>query len=115
MFRPTSEEGLPSAWNSGGTIRIRAYAFGVVPLGVHTIHFESVDHDAMTLQTREHEPLVKTWDHRITVEGIDDTHCRYTDEIEVGAGVFTLSVWLFAHLLFANRHRQWKRYLAKRS
>jgi hypothetical protein len=100
--------GLPATWPAGETVRLRSYLFGLIPLGERTLTFERVDHEAMEIQTRERDPLIQTWDHLIAVKPAPGGHTRYSDTVEIGAGIFTLPVWLFAHWFYRHRQRRWR-------
>ncbi|WP_374137484.1 hypothetical protein [Sphingomonas sp.] len=52
--------------------------------------------------------LIKRWDHWITIEPIAPDRCRYTDEVEVSAGIFTPFIWLFALVFYAHRQSRWR-------
>ena len=53
--------------------------------------------------------MLSTWDHRITIEETDDGRTRYTDAVEVGAGLLTPAFWVLAHLLYRYRQYRWGR------
>jgi hypothetical protein len=109
-LRPArGEAALPERWQTEATVRVRPLLFGLVPLGTRVLHWESIDHDRREMQTREHDPLIRRWDHRIHVEPLADGACRYTDDVEVNAGVLTLPVWLFAQWFYRHRQRRWAR------
>lgn len=100
---------LPEVWPAGGTIRVRSYLFGVVPLGTRTLHFDRVDPVAREIATREHDPLVRRWDHIISVRPVGNGRTRYRDEIDIAAGLLTPLVWAFAWCLYHHRQRRWRR------
>lgn len=100
---------LPDVWREHATVQLRSYLFGVIPLGIRTLYFESVDDDTMFIQTRESDPLIQTWDHTIRLEDAGNGQTRYSDEIILRAGVLTIPVWLFACLFFKHRQRRWQK------
>lgn len=102
---------MKDCWTSGDSIDLKTRLFGFLPLGIHTITFEKIDHEGMLIQTREHEPLVNTWDHQITLSAHGEEETLYTDDVIIKAGGLTLPVWLFAKVLFFHRHRKWHQYL----
>ncbi|WP_051192816.1 hypothetical protein [Nocardia jiangxiensis] len=57
---------------------------------------------------------MRIWNHHLTFEPIDDTRCRYTDEIEVRDGLHGFGVRLFIHVMFGHphRHRRWRQLAA---
>ncbi len=82
-IRPVKHESLPARWIAGTTVRIRSYLFGIIPLGTRALHFESVDDTTHEIQTRESDPLIRRWDHLISVQPAADGRCRYRDQIEI--------------------------------
>jgi hypothetical protein len=102
---PADSAGLPEKWEDGATIRIRLRLLGMLPLGVRTLYFEKVDATGREIQTREHDQLIRRWDHLISVRP-HDNQTAYSDSVEIDAGCLTLFVWLFAHLFY--RYRQWR-------
>lgn len=108
-LKPASAEApLPDRWRHGETVRMRPLIFGFVPMGVRQLHWEHIDDQARCMQTREHDPLIRRWDHRIAVEPSGVGACRYTDDVDINAGVLTFPVWLFAQWFYRHRQRRWK-------
>lgn len=103
------ETQIPERWQPAATVRLRPRLFGVIPLGTRTLHWESIDEVRREMQTREYDPLIRRWDHRIHVEPLAGSTCRYTDDVEVEAGMLTLPVWLFAQWFYRHRQRRWRR------
>jgi hypothetical protein len=60
------------------------------------------------MYTNEHGGPVRTWNHRLTFEPLDQNRCRYTDEIELGDGLHDAGTRAFARLVFWHRHRRWR-------
>lgn len=89
--------------------------FGRLPLGTHTIRI-GIPTVETTPGSRRYQlrddgsgTLLSTWDHRITIEETDDGRTRYTDAVEVRAGLLTPLFWLLAQLLYRHRQRRWGR------
>jgi hypothetical protein len=113
-LRPAAgDAAIAERWQVGATNRLRTAMFGLIPLGTRVLHWESIDPGRREMQTREHDGLIRRWDHRIQVEAVAPGQCRYTDDVEVDAGLLTLPVWLFAQMFYRHRQRQWRR-VAKR-
>jgi hypothetical protein len=100
---------LPARWEHQSTVRLRSFMFGFIPLGVRTLRFEHIDHERREIQTREHDPLIRRWDHRIQFEPLGPDSSRYTDEVEVEAGLLTPVAWAFAQWFYRHRQRRWRR------
>jgi ligand-binding SRPBCC domain-containing protein len=108
-FDPLPGESFPVRWEQGTTVRGRAYAFGLVPLGVHAIHYERIDDVAREIQTRESSRFVRRWDHTLRVRAAPDGRTLYSDEVEIEAGAWTLIVWAFAQFFYRHRQGRWRR------
>ena len=96
-------------WQAGLVLEDRLLLLGFIPLGWHRIRIASIDTEARRLRTEEGSRVLQRWEHELEVEVVDDVSCRYTDRLEIDAGVLTPLVGLFARLLFRYRHRRWRR------
>jgi hypothetical protein len=104
---------FPERWTEGLTVQCKLFIFQVIPLGVHTLHLETIDQKSYEIQSREYDPLIARWDHLVSIKPIDDARCLYRDMIDVDAGRLTFVVWAWANWFY--RHRQWRwRALAKK-
>jgi len=99
---------FPERWSEGLTIQCRSFMFGIIPIGVHTLHIEKIDPENHEIQTREHDPLVPRWDHLISIRPLDDSRSIYRDRIDIDAGRLTAVVWAWAHWLYRHRQRRWR-------
>jgi hypothetical protein len=107
-IRPAPQETLPERWPLRVTVRVRSYLFGVIPLGTRDVYFDRIDPLKREMETRERDPLVRRWDHIISVQAAGSHCCRYRDQIDIEAGWLTFGVWLFAQCLYRHRQRRWK-------
>lgn len=96
-------------WTEGETVTVRLLLLGVLPLWRHHLTVAEVDHVRMQLRSEEFGGPVSTWKHRITVRPLDGDRCRYTDEIDIHAGILTGPVRAFAQLLYRVRQQRWRR------
>jgi ligand-binding SRPBCC domain-containing protein len=96
-------------WTVGQTVTPRLYLFGVMPVWRHRLTVADVDHQRMRLRSEESGGPVRTWNHHITVTPLDVDRCRYTDAIDIDAGMLTAPVRMFAHLFYRVRQRRWRR------
>jgi len=112
-LRSAEPGGYPARW-PGGPHRVQLRLFGLIPLGPQTIDvsFPAMPADQARLRDDGHGPLIKRWDHTITVTDNHDGTATYADELHIGAGPLTPFVWLSAQLLFIHRQRRLQR-LAK--
>lgn len=99
---------LPERFAAGESLRLRLAGPGGVPAGWHELHVESVDEDELAIQTRERSPLLRRWDHRLSVAATGPASCRYTDEVELDAGLLTALAAPLARAFFAHRQRRWR-------
>jgi hypothetical protein len=105
---PADPPQFPKRWNGSQAVRLRTYLFGFIPLGTHTIGFDRIDSDCREIETREHDPLIRRWDHTVRVQPTGDGRTLYSDDIEIEAGILTLPVVLFAHWFYRHRQRRWR-------
>jgi hypothetical protein len=107
-FKPDRGEEIPERWSQETPNRLRPKMFGVLPLATRTLAWERIDQQKREIQTREHDAMIRRWDHRIHVEPAGDNECRYTDDIEIQAGVLTPLVWLWAEWFYRHRQKRWR-------
>ena len=97
---------LPENVAEGERIDGRLRFFGIAPGWRHTIDGEAL-HER-EIRSREHGSLVKAWNHTLTFEPVSPTSCRYTDTVDLHAGLRTPLVALFAHLIYRYRGMRWR-------
>ncbi|KQN26025.1 hypothetical protein ASE86_07615 [Sphingomonas sp. Leaf33] len=113
VFEPVDPPVLPDTWSDGRYL-VRPRMFGLLPMGTQWIVISALDRGPAKYRLRDngHGSLVRRWDHVITIEPIDAQRCRYTDEVEVSAGVLTPFVAGFAHMFYRHRQRRWRQLVA---
>lgn len=99
-------------WREGETVVGWVFLLGFLPFSRHHLHVHKVDDASRTLSSREHGGLIKRWNHDIVVTPIGDCRSLYRDRIDIGAGIFTPFVVLYARWFYAMRQRRWRQ-LAK--
>lgn len=97
---------VPERIEVGSAGSARLWWFGVVPAWTH--HLTVIKLEPTEIYTHEHGGPVKTWNHRLTFEPVDEQHCRYTDEIETDDGLRGAGTRLFIRLMFRRRRRRWR-------
>jgi hypothetical protein len=105
----TATEGFPSQWEEGEVVMCKLRLFGFLPFPTHAMTMERIDDQRREIQSREHDALIRKWDHLIRVEETADGQTRYTDEIDIDAGWLTFPVWLFAQWFYRHRQKRWQR------
>jgi hypothetical protein len=99
---------FPLCWTEGSTVQFKSYVFGIIPIGVRTLHFEKIDETNYQLQSREHDPLIARWDHLISIKPLGDNRSVYRDTIDIDAGSLTFVVWTWANGFYRHRQRRWR-------
>lgn len=97
----------------GASLVMKLRLFGRGPLSSHEVHVVRVDESAREIATQEYSRIVDVWNHCMRVEVLPGNRSRYTDLIEIRAGLLTPVVWLFASLFYRARQRRWERLLAE--
>jgi hypothetical protein len=97
---------VPARIEEGEEVSARLYFFGLLPAWKH--HLRLVSLKEREIYSNEHGGPVAVWNHRLTFEPVSERSCRYTDEVEIHAGVSTLPTVLFAHLVYRWRQRRWR-------
>jgi hypothetical protein len=99
-------EALPEVLCEGDEISIRLRFLGVLPGWTHTIRIDRLA--SQEISSREHGGPVTAWNHQLTFEPASSTSCRYTDTVEIHAGLATPIVVLFAHFIYRYRQARWR-------
>lgn len=113
MLRYPAAEDHPGPWQVGDKTVGWTFLFRFIPFSRHTIEVVSIDHASMTLLTEEFGGLVRTWRHYVIVEALDEDSCRYTDRLDIEAGILTAAVAGFARVFYRYRQRRWRRLAAR--
>ena len=108
VLRMPALEGRQRAWQQGESVSTRLLLLGLLLVSRHTVRIDVLDDAAMTARTEEHGGPVSVWRHRLTVEPTGPTGCRYTDEVEIGAGRLTGPVRALAGGFFRWRQHRWR-------
>ncbi|MGR6965077.1 hypothetical protein ACU610_11490 [Geodermatophilus sp. URMC 61] len=101
-------DGRQRDWQQGESVSTRLLLLGLLPVSRHTLRIDVLDDAAMTARTEEHGGPVSVWRHRLTVEPTGPTSCRYTDEVEIGAGRLTGLVGVLASGFLRWRQHRWR-------
>jgi hypothetical protein len=107
-FNTMDDQALPDRWQVEIPYQLRLRLFGLIPMGEHTIKLVEIDRQTNTIRSRENGSLAAVWNHKITFRKAGPCTVRYTDDIEIRAGLLTPAIWLFAHLFYRHRQRRWK-------
>lgn len=89
-------------------------AFHVVPAYRHTIEVVEVDQTTGTIRTREHGGVLKAWNHTLHVEALQADSCRYSDTVDIDAGILTGVVVAIANGIYRYRQRRWHKLVRRK-
>jgi hypothetical protein len=108
-FVPIEPRALPSVW-SECAYHVRVLLFGAIPMGEQWIDVSRLAAGPDSFQLRDNGwgSLARRWDHLITIDPVGPGTCRYTDRVDIAAGVLTPLIWAFAQLLYRHRQRRWR-------
>ena len=113
-FEPLDPPAFPERWEER-EYRVRVRQFGAAPLGWQVVRIERptpVD-GAFYLRDNGRGALARRWDHLITVEPAGPGRTRYTDRVDIEAGLLTPLVWAYAWAFYAHRQRRWRALVAR--
>jgi hypothetical protein len=103
---------------SVGKYRFRLLIGGRLPIGEHIINLQRTVQDAEAVETSPvvwhdagYSDLIRVWDHMIMLEDFLGM-TRYTDKVEIHAGLLTVPAWLFAYVFYVHRQRRLNRLVA---
>ena len=99
---------LPVERHEGYEASYRLRLFGRIPAWEHRQRFEVVDDERRELIVRESGGPYRVWDHTMRVEETVAGTSRFTDVIDVEAGLMTPVVWAAAWALCRSRARRWR-------
>ncbi len=108
VLRMPALDGRRRAWQQGESVTTRLLLFGWLPVSRHTVRIEVLDDARRTARTQEHGGPVSVWRHHLSVEPVGPARCRYTDEVQIGAGRLTGVVGVLAGAFFAWRQHRWR-------
>lgn len=100
-FTPSSSSKTPLQWKKGKKYTLNIYGLCIIPLGKHIITVQKKDSGKKELITEESGTLTSIWNHHIKIESVSKKVIKYTDEIDIEAGVMTLFVWFFCSVFLS--------------
>lgn len=98
---------LSDTWQDGH-YPMKMYLLSFIPLGKQSVVIEQ-DEAHLRMRDNGKSERLDQWDHRIQVESIGENRAKYTDCIDVEAGIWTLPVAWFVHLFFRYRQYRWRK------
>ena len=117
VFEPVEPAEPVERW-SVGMHRFRLLMAGRLPIGEYVINVQRTVADPQEVATSPvvwHDAgcsdLIRVWDHQIVLEDFIGM-TRYTDHVEIRAGLLTVPAWLFAQAFSFHRQRRLNRLVA---
>ncbi|MBS3768258.1 MAG: hypothetical protein KGY75_09115 [Candidatus Cloacimonetes bacterium] len=107
-FIPLQPGEFDDDWVVGKKYELKLYLFNIVPLGLHSIKLVKIDKENNMIVSEESGMLARVWNHTITFYQSGDSELRYTDVIEIRAGLLSPLIWVFAHLFYRHRQSRWR-------
>lgn len=89
------------------------FAFHVLPAYRHTIEVVEVDQPTGTIRTHERGGVLQAWNHTLHVEPLTENSCRYSDTVDIEAGLATGVVVAVATGIYRYRQRRWRKLVSK--
>jgi hypothetical protein len=108
MLRFPAAERLDRPWRVGDEVRGWTLLFGFIPFSIHWLSIESIDDQRRRILSDERGGMVRTWRHELLATPLGDDRCKYTDRIDIDAGVMTPLVAGFAAIFYRYRQRRWR-------
>jgi hypothetical protein len=106
-FMPTAEP-IPETWKEGITVSVNMKIYGFIPFGgIHHIYFEKIDHTNRILQTKEWDYFSAVWNHKISLQKINENSIYYEDEVIIYSGILTCLISWWAKLFYKYRQTRW--------
>jgi len=84
------------------------FIYGLLPFGKHKILLEKLDKENKIILSKEHNNIVRIWNHKILMENSGENIIKYTDEVEIYAGIFTFFVAIWAKMFYKHRQKKWE-------
>ena len=107
--RQATEGRFPELWKEKETVKMRMLIFGLLPFGgLHIIYFDKIDDESKTMQTSEHDNIVKVWKHNISMHRASNHTIHYTDEVIIYSGALTGIISWWAKSFYKHRQKRWQ-------
>ena len=101
--------GLPTEpVQEGQEFTVQLKRWGWLPMGAWTMKVVERDDDNFVLRSEERGNVVKRYRHKLSIIPTGPDTCRYTDHIDVDAGVFTPLVFPMFEKMYLQRHEMRK-------
>ena len=107
-FKAVDSE-FPRYWKNKMTVKAKLLIYGIIPFGgIHSLNFVEIDPENFYVLTNEKNSAVKIWNHKIQLRKTNQNQTKYTDEIELYAGILTGFIAKWAESLYKYRQKRWR-------
>jgi len=108
-FEPLQPSRLPETWVEGKYL-VRMKIFGWFSIGKQwvVISMPPAGKDGYQIRDNGYGDHISKWDHWITIEDAPEGKTRYTDQVDIEAGLLTSLIWLFSQAFYHHRQRRWR-------
>jgi hypothetical protein len=96
-------------WETNKEYAFKLFISGFIPFGKHYIVLEILDKESKIILSKEHNAIVKIWNHKILLEYEEGNITKYTDEVIIYAGILTLFVAIWAKAFYKHRQKKWEK------
>jgi len=113
VFEPVAPRAFPETWSEESYL-VRMRVFGFILIGNQWIVIKrKVTNEKFELLDDGHSNIIKQWRHLISLQRTPEGFTRYTDTVDIKAGLLSFGVWLFANIFYRYRQSRWRQ-LVKR-
>jgi hypothetical protein len=96
-------------WELNTEYVFKLFIYGFIPFGTHKIILGTIDNEKNIIKSKEHNNVVKIWNHKIIMEKEEERITNYTDEVEIYAGILTLIIAIWGIIFYKHRQKKWKK------
>lgn len=108
VFAPVDPSILPIRW-SERRYDVKIKLFGFLPFGTQAIVISVPE--PYCVRDNGFSRLIPKWDHLISIRP-DDNGTKYTDTVDIKAGLLTPIVWAYASIFYRYRQYRWRKIVA---
>ena len=110
VFEPIEPQLLPKIWQEDKYL-VQVKLLNILSFGKQWIDISifntAADRQVYQLRDNGRGDRVRKWDHLIVIETTPEGKTKYTDRLEIDAGILTPLVWLYAYIFFRHRQKRW--------
>lgn len=112
VFDPIEPQVFPRIWQEDKYL-VKIKFLGILSLEKQWINISILDTSAekqvYKIRDNGQGDLVNKWDHLIIIEGTPTGKTKYTDRLELDAGILTPLVWIYGNIFYKHRQKRWQK------